>query len=128
MPVPTASRLDSVPTYGPYGPAMSVLQLTDATFDEVVASADVPVLVEFMAPWCHPCTMMNRVLEDLASELDGELVIGKIDVDANRDSQVRHAVMGTPTMVVFVDGREQRRMIGARGKGRLLQEVAEFLP
>jgi len=106
---------------------MNVLQLTDATFDELVAGADRPVLVEFMAPWCHPCTMMNRVLDDLAAELDGELVIGKIDVDGNRASQVRHAIMGTPTMILFVGGREERRIVGARGKGRLLQEVAEFL-
>jgi thioredoxin 1 len=106
---------------------MSVLELTDATFDEVVGAADVPVLVEFMAPWCRPCTMMKGVLYELASEFDGELVVGTLDVDDNRASMGRHRVMGTPTMVLFVDGREQHRLVGARGKGRLRNELAPFL-
>jgi thioredoxin 1 len=107
---------------------MDVLELTDATFDEVLGAADVPVLVELMAPWCQPCRMMAPVLDELASELDGELVVGRLDVDANRASMARHRVMGTPTMVLFVDGREEHRLVGARGKGRLLNELGPFLP
>ncbi|MDQ4097287.1 MAG: thioredoxin family protein [Actinomycetota bacterium] len=106
---------------------MSVLELTDATFDEVVGAAGVPVLVEFTAPWCRPCTIMAPVLEQLASELDGELLVGTLDVDGNRVSMARHRVMGTPTMVLFVDGREQHRLVGARGTGRLRNELAPFL-
>jgi thioredoxin 1 len=106
---------------------MSVLELTDVTFDEVVGTACVPVLVEFTAPWCQPCTMMTPVLDELAAEFDGELVVGTLDVDGNRASMLRHRVMGTPTMVLFVGGREQHRLVGARGKGRLRNELAPFL-
>ena len=104
-----------------------VLELTDETFDEVVAVAPVPVLVEFTAEWCGPCRIMKPVLHELAAELDGELVVARLDVDDNLPTSERHGVMAMPTFVLFVDGREQRRLVGARGKGRLRQELAAFL-
>ena len=106
---------------------MTVHELTDGTFDEVVAGATVPVLVEFTAQWCPPCRMMIPVLDELAAELDGELVVAKLDVDANQATSDRHGVMGMPTLVLFAGGREQRRIVGARGKGRLRQELAAYL-
>ncbi len=106
---------------------MSVLELTDATFDEVVTGATAPVLVEFTAPWCQPCRLMDPVVDAVASELDGDVVVAKVDVDGNPETQWRHTVMGTPTLILFVDGREQLRIVGARGKGRLLQEVSAAL-
>jgi thioredoxin 1 len=104
-----------------------VLELTDDTFDEVVAGADLPVLVEFTAAWCGPCRIMAPVLHELAAELDGEVVMATIDVDENRQACVRHGVMAMPTMVLFVDGKERYRLVGARGKGRLRQELAALL-
>jgi thioredoxin 1 len=104
-----------------------VLELTDDTFDEVVAAADLPVLVEFTAAWCPPCRVMQPVLDELAAELDGELVVGMIDVDENREACTRHQVMAMPTMLLFVAGRERYRLVGARGKGRLRQELAALL-
>jgi thioredoxin 1 len=101
-----------------------VLELTDGTFDEVVAGAEIPVLVEFTAEWCAPCRIMRPVLHELAGELDGQLVVGTLDVDAHRATSARHGVMAMPTLLLFVSGREQRRLVGARGKGRLGRELA----
>ena len=106
---------------------MTVHELSDTTFDEVVGGAGLPVLVEFTARWCAPCRMMGPVLDALAADLDGELVVAKLDVDDNRETSDRHGVMGMPTLVLFVGGREERRMVGARGKGRLRQELAGYL-
>jgi thioredoxin 1 len=106
---------------------MSVLTLTDATFDEVVAGSDLPVLVEFWATWCGPCTMLAPILEQLADERRGQLVVAKLDIDDNLATSRNHEVMAAPTMLLFIDGQERRRIIGARGKGQLLQELSEYL-
>lgn len=106
---------------------MALRELTDDTFDEVVRGSDRPVLVEFAAEWCQPCRAMARVLGDVAAAHADQLVVGTVDVDRNPVVMSRHAVMGTPTLVLFVDGEPRRRMVGARGKGRLLEELAGWL-
>src|SRR3954467_9861662 len=75
--------LDSVPTYGLYRPTMSITQLTDATFNEVVQAADTPVLVEFGATWCGPCKMLEPILAELADEQEGRVLVATIDIDDN---------------------------------------------
>ena len=106
---------------------MPVLELDDAIFDDVVGGSDTPVLVEFMAPWCRPCTMLAPVLEQVAAEQEGRLVVATVDADANLAVRRRHDVTSTPTLVLFVDGQPRRRLVGARGKARLVKELAEFL-
>ncbi len=106
---------------------MVVLELDDATFDEVVGAGEVPVLVEFTAAWCGPCRTFAPVLADVASEQRGRLVVTSVDADEHPRLQERYGVMGLPTVLVFVDGQERRRIVGARGKQRLLGELAEFL-
>jgi thioredoxin 1 len=102
-------------------------ELTDATFDEFVAGTALPVLVEFSARWCAPCKMLAPILHQIATEQAGRLLVGQIDVDDNPVTQARYEVMSMPTMVLFVDGHEERRLVGARGKAHLLQELAEHL-
>jgi thioredoxin 1 len=102
-------------------------ELTDSTFDEFVAGADLPVLVEFSAAWCGPCKMLAPILHQLAAEQAGRLLVGEIDVDKNPETQRRYGVMSMPTMVLFVNGQEERRLVGARGKAHLLQELADHL-
>jgi thioredoxin 1 len=102
-------------------------ELTDGTFDEFVSGTDRPVLVEFSARWCGPCKMLTPILHQLASEQAGRLLVGQIDVDENPVTQLRYGVMSMPTMVLFVNGQEQRRLVGARGKAHLLQELSEHL-
>lgn len=104
----------------------TIMTLSDATFDEEIGAADKPVLVDFWAEWCGPCKMVAPVLEEIASEHPG-ITITKLNVDDNPDAARRHGVQSIPTLLVFQDGVERRRIIGAKGKGQLLQELAEFL-
>src|SRR4051794_26405376 len=103
---------------------MQPMQLTDATFDEVLGSADTPVLVEFGATWCGPCKMMEPVLAQLADEQEGRVLVATIDIDDTLNTSRRFEVMAAPTLMVFVDGRVERRLVGARGKRQLLEELA----
>jgi thioredoxin 1 len=106
---------------------MNMTELTDSRFDEFVSGTDLPVLVEFTAQWCSPCHALAPVLHELADEQAGRLLVGAIDVDENPAATRRHDVMSMPTLIVFVDGHERKRLVGARGKARLLQELAEYL-
>ena len=107
--------------------ADDILTLSDATFDETVAGSDTPVLVDFWAEWCGPCKMIAPTLAEIAVEQRGKLAIGKLNVDDNPDTARRFDVMSIPTLLVFKDGQQVKRLVGAKGKGQLLQDLAEFI-
>ena len=100
---------------------------TDATFDENVKASDVPVLVDFWAEWCGPCKMISPLLEEIAQEHEGKIRIGKLNIDDNLDVTRRFDVMSIPTLILFKDGEPQVRLIGAKPKGQLLEEIAAYL-
>jgi thioredoxin 1 len=102
-------------------------QLTDSTFDETIGGSAEPVLVDFWAEWCGPCKMVAPILDEIASEQAGKLTIAKLDVDANPDATMRYGVMSIPTLILFVDGEPKKKIVGAKGKGQLLEELSAFL-
>lgn len=107
---------------------MSVQRLDEQTFDEVVGAATGPVLVDVTAEWCGPCKAMEPVLDELAAETAGRLLVVSVDVDEAPDVVRRLGVMSFPTLVVLDAGEEQARLIGARGIGRLREDLRRAVP
>jgi thioredoxin 1 len=104
-----------------------IVTLSDSTFDEEVKGSAEPVLVDFWAEWCGPCKMIAPTLEELSREYAGKLRIAKLNVDDNPDVARRFEVMSIPTLILFKDGEAVQRLIGAKGKGQLVQEIDPFL-
>ena len=99
--------------------------LNDGTFNDEI-SGETPMLVDFWAEWCGPCRVIAPVLEEIAKEHDG-FIIGKLDVDHNPQAAAAHDVMSIPTLILFKDGVEKKRIVGAAPKNRLMQELAEYI-
>jgi thioredoxin 1 len=107
--------------------AEDIVILSESTFDETIGASDTPVLVDFWAEWCGPCKMIAPTLAEIASEQRGKLTIAKLNVDENPDIAMRYQVMSIPTLLVFKDGEQVKRLVGAKGKGQLLQDLAEYI-
>jgi thioredoxin 1 len=107
--------------------ANGIVNLSTATFDETVNGAEGAILVDFWAEWCGPCKMITPVLEEIAGELGDQVTIAKLNVDDNPEVAMRFNVMSIPTLLVFHGGEVRKRLVGAKGKSQLLQELDEFL-
>jgi len=104
-----------------------ITHLSTATFDETVGSTEEAVLVDFWAEWCGPCKMIAPILDEVAGEQQGKVKVMKVNVDEQPDLARRFDVMSIPTLILFKDGAPAKRLVGARGKGQLLADLAEYI-
>jgi len=102
--------------------ANEVKTLTDATFDDEVAKATTPMIVDFWAPWCGPCRMVGPIIDEIAQEHGDKVAIGKLNVDENPGTASKFSVMSIPTIILFKDGEPAKKIIGARSKADFERE------
>jgi thioredoxin 1 len=107
--------------------AGSVSEVTDNNFQAEVLESDVPVLVDFWAPWCGPCRAVGPVVEEIANEKAGQLKVSKLNTDENQQTAIQYNVLSIPTLIVFKNGQEVKRVTGAYPKQRLEAEIEPAL-
>jgi thioredoxin 2 len=104
-----------------------LVEADDATFEEVVVGSAMPVLVDIWAPWCGPCRAVSPVVEQLATEYAGRLKVAKVNADLSPQVSARHGVGSIPSLLLYTDGRETSRVVGARPAAELRAWVASSL-
>lgn len=103
------------------------ITLSATTFDEEISSASTPILVDFWAEWCGPCKLIAPILDEIAAEQEGKLTVAKLNVDDAPDIARRFGVMSIPTMILFHGGEPAKRLVGAKPKAALLDDLTEYL-
>ena len=102
------------------------MKLTKENFDEVLKS-DKPVLVDFWAKWCGPCRMVSPIIEDLETEYDGKAVVGKVNVDEEAELALRYNIVSIPTVMIFKNGEEAEKIIGASSQDEYEEALEKYL-
>jgi len=100
---------------------------TDVTFDAEVLKSDLPVLVDFWAPWCGPCLMIGPVIEEIAESHKGKLKVVKLNVDENGLTPQTYGITGIPTLILFKGGQAKEKVVGALAKNKLIDLIAKHL-
>ena len=103
------------------------IHVTDAAFEEGVLRSPIPVVVDFWAPWCGPCRMVAPILEEIAKEYDGKLIVAKVNTDDNPEWATRYGVQGIPTLLYVVNGKVADRQVGAAPKPFIQKKVDAML-
>ena len=106
---------------------MKPVELTEETFEQEVLKATMPVLVDFWAAWCGPCKMIAPIVEELATEYEGKVKIGKVDVDNHQKIAMQYGIRSIPTLLVFKDGKVVEQIVGAAPKKTLVEKLSKHL-
>ena len=104
-----------------------VFEFTDSNFQSEVLDSDQPVLVDFWAEWCQPCKMLSPTIDELASDYDGRVKVGKVDTDSNREVSVQFGISSIPTVMLFKGGELQKKFVGLTGKDQFAAALDELL-
>ena len=102
---------------------MKPMTFSDDNFENEVLKSDKPVLIDFWATWCGPCRTVAPIVEEIASEYNGKIKVGKLDVDNNQQTAIKYGVRSIPTLLVFKNGEVKETIIGAVPKGQIVQKL-----
>lgn len=105
----------------------AIIEVSDANFDSEVVGSDVPVLVDFWAPWCGPCRAIAPIVEEISSTYEGKIKVGKMNVDENQATTMKFGIRSIPTLIMFKGGEAIDQIIGAVPKGEIERVVEKSL-
>ena len=103
---------------------MPTVEITDTNFEQEVIKSEIPVLIDFWAVWCGPCKAIAPIVEELASEYDGKLKVGKLDIDNNQEVSIKYGIRSIPTLLLFKDGKIVDQIVGAVPKAQILAKLS----
>ncbi len=106
---------------------MALVEITDANFEEEVLKSDLPVIIDMWAVWCGPCRLIAPIMEEFATEYDGRLKVGKLDVDVNQQTAIKYGVRSIPTVLFFKNGELKDVVIGAAPRQVFKEKVEKLL-
>ena len=106
---------------------MSVVVVSDAEFDQTVLKSDKPVMLDFWAEWCQPCKMLTPTVEELAGEFEGQVLVGKLNVDDNPKTATNYGIRGIPTLLFIKDGQVVQQLVGVKSKAEIKKVIEETL-
>ena len=103
------------------------INIEDGNFDQTVLQSETPVLVDFWAPWCRPCIMAAPILEELAEEYKGRIIIAKLNVDENQRNAAKYGIMSIPNLIIFKNGQPVSQIVGYKPKAELKRDLETAL-
>ena len=107
--------------------AVNAVEITDANFEDTILNSDKPALVDFWAVWCGPCRVIGPIVEEIADEYGDRVVVGKLDVDSNRDTAVKFGIQAIPTLLLVKNGEVADRIVGVTDKASLAAKIDGLL-